>query len=500
MNIKNDDKKEYLISSNSDISYQSNLIKTQFNLNDCLELISEKPIYQLRTLIMLLLTWGYVPIVAMLPFFFNEVPYLCSKREISEPYKPCTAETICNTDYSKLIDSSHFNEITWSRDFKLVCDRAFLKYLISSAYFIGMMVSSLITPTLCDRYGKKYVLTLNMSLFVLNYIFVLMISDGVYLILLTFVSGYIYTGISIPAFVLNYEFYTTKTKNILSSLIGCSFPIGALLQILTFYLFRNWRYNIIVGLGLYLVLLYFSKLIYESPNYLIRLSKKDDLMNCLYGVARANSSLSKLENYLNSVTFDNVFKITTKEENTKKNTLCDIFKDHDSRLKILLISTSWFTCSIIAWGNMMNIKNYGTDIYFNSLCMYIGACLSAAVSSQLLNKFGNNKTEIFFYTITLIANLGLIISTNDMTKSLFVFLSSFSTFAIGSTNYLYTAELFISEIRVHALATGSLCNRIGGFLSPFVVGYFTKPTYIFCILCLLSIASLLLLNKNFKQN
>jgi MFS family permease len=494
MNV-NQDEKELLIplltTNNEEISTNH-----LFNLNICLEIISEKPIYQLRTLLMLLLTWGLVPIVIMLPYFFDEVPYLCSNKATQEPYIPCTQLTICSSDYFRLIDPA-YNEVTWSSDFELICDRDYLKYLIGSAYFVGMIVSSFITPGLCDKFGKKKVLVSNMLLFVLNNLFVLTISDGAYLILFTFIAGYIYTGISIPAFVLNYEFYTPKTKNILSSIFGCSFPIGALLQILIFYVFRNWKYNIIISLVLYIIVLIFSYKIYESPNYLIRLSKREDLINCLNGVAEANCSVTQLNNYLSSVSLDHLFKNNKKEEHVKKYTLIDVFGSLENSTKIILISVSWFTCSMIAWGTSLNVRSYGSEMYFNSTCMYIAACLSIATSSRMLDVFGNNKTEIIYYLITIIANVGLSFSQNCLIKSLCVFLTSFCTNAIGSINYIYTAELFISELRVHSLAVGSLCNRIGGLMSPFVVGYFAHPPCLFFVLSFLTICGLLILNKQY---
>lgn len=42
---------------------------TNFNLEDCLKVIDDKGYYQIRTVIMLAILWGFVPVIAvLLPF------------------------------------------------------------------------------------------------------------------------------------------------------------------------------------------------------------------------------------------------------------------------------------------------------------------------------------------------------------------------------------------------------------------------------------------------
>jgi MFS family permease len=77
---------------------------------------------------------------------------------------------------------------------------------------------------------------------------------------------------------------------------------------------------------------------------------------------------------------------------------------------------------------------------------------------------------------------------------LLLFLSAFCTNAIGSINYIYTADLFFVDERVAAVGFGSLMNRFAGVFSPMVIAYFHYPTNVFAVLCIIAIIALIILN------
>jgi MFS family permease len=463
-----------------------------FNLQDCLRLIYGKGIYQTRNLFMLSTLWGFVPIiVVLLPFFVLEPEFLCrNKNDPMNTFLPCTVETVCDEDnYERII--SPLNEVvTWVNDFDLICTNRYLIYIISSSYFVGMILSNLLTPRLCESYGRKPVLQFYMVVYILNNIFIMFVTYNKFLLIYSFVSGCIYTGVSIPTFVLNFEFQIKSTKNLYSSILNCSFALGALTQIGFFYFFKSWRLSLSVGLMLFILILFFSYTIMESPSYLVQHNKTAELFSCLEYVAKINGTEKRLKKYTERIEYIEIPKGQLSEH---KFCMVDILKDSETRVTMLLVGSSWFNYAIIAYGTLFNIRHYGNNIFINGLSAYLANVVSIMISNILLNRFGYNKSMMIYYFLCFLSNISISIVHDTHLRYVFLFVNSFCTGAIGSINYIYTADLFNNEYRVSAVSCGSLINRLAGAISPFVVGYFVQPTWAFAVLCLFAIACLFIL-------
>lgn len=477
----------------------SEIENSAFNLENCLTVINDNGYYQKRTLAILSLLWGLVPIIAVLLPFFTIYPiFLCrSTDEYDDTFFICDEESLCDPDIERII-SPKTPSRTWINDFDLICENNYLTYLIGSFYFIGMIVSNLTMPTYCGKYGRKPVLVFNMILFIANNAFIMIISYNKLLILYAFLSGFVYTGIAIPAFVLNFEYITKTSKNTFSSILNSSFSIGAILHVIVFYLFKSWIISLTFGLVIFITLLYFRNTILESPTYLIEKGKTDILIENLKTVAHLNGTSGNLKKYLEQhSTFP---KIEVKNENMKSSML-DIILYKEYQFKMLLIGISWFSTSIITYGTLFNIKQYGSDMLLNAVVLYSAGIISILSSSQVLNSFGCQNTLIFYYSISLASNLLMTIikDPGNYLIRFLLFLSSFSICATGSVNYIYTADLFDSRMRVSSVSLGSLINRVAGTISPIVAAKFYLPTMWFSVLSGIALFAIIRLGKLLKD-
>lgn len=477
-------------------SLLSNNERKTFEVEDCLSAINDKGLFQIRTLAFLSCLWGFVPVISvLLPFFTIHPQYECRVKEHPNgmTFHPCNKEMICDEEFEVRV-SPYNTYKTWIQDFNLTCENEYLIYLIGSIYFFGMIVSNLITPRYCDKYGRRPILFINVALYITNNVFVMLHSYNKLLLLYSFVSGFIYTGISIPAFVLNFEYTTKSSKNLFSSVITSAFSIGAVFQILIFYVSHQWKVSLSCGVVAYLiVLLNYSKVL-ESPSFLIANGNNEKLLECHKIAAEVNGKLDKYYEYVNSHPVKDF--VPQKEDSvSRKGSLLNLLLDQDTSKTMLSVSVSWFCNATIAYGTLFNLKQYGTNIYVTGWTLYSACIVSILFASVVSKKFGCRVSLLLYYSINAGSNFcitALYFSNVDadikaVLVRIFLFLSSFSISAIGSLNYMFTAEQF-KDSKVSAISLGNMTNRLGGVISsPLVGNTFVQPTLVFTFLGLVSI-------------
>ena len=177
--------------------------------------------------------------------------------------------------------------------------------------------------------------------------------------------------------------------------------------------------------------------------------------------------------------------------NYKPNGMFSILLSKKDLRKLILIATSWLSVSIITYGTSLNLRKYGSDLTLIGITYYLSNSISTLLSSILLQKFGFKKASIIYNSLCLISNLILVFKSGQQSilVKLLLFISGFSSSAIGSLNYIYTADLFSCDSRISALSFCSLVNRIGGILSSFIT-QMSFPTLIFSFLSAMSISSI----------
>lgn len=499
MNIKHS-LKFYSISMITDKSHHE---IEPFNIEDCLITINDKGYYQIRTLIILSTLWGFVPIIAvLLPFFTLHPAYLCKVRneDISD-FKSCNYETICDPYFEFKVNKKDDTYQTWINDFELTCGSEYLIVLIGSLYFSGMIFSNLIIPSVCTKYGRLPVLKFIIMLYIVNNLLVILFQEINLLLIYSLIAGFIYTGISIPAFVLNFEYTTKKSKTLFSSIINSSYSIGAMIQIGVFYYIKNWRISLMINIVIFIFILINTNKIKESPSYLMINGKSKELLDKFEEIATLNERKDQLSLYMayhhitNEV--DNPNHKNINMDKKSNNILGFLSSDEDRRL-FLAVGLSWFVNSQIQYGTVFNIKKYGSNIFINGISIYTASIVSIMLSSFVIDLYGLKTSLLIYYTINFIAN-GMITLVHIFEYNIIIgnipcyfllFLSSFSTSAIGSLNYIYTAELFKNKNMITAISLGSLINRFAGILSP-LISQVAHPTLIFTILSCLTITVLI---------
>ncbi|XP_054272511.1 organic cation/carnitine transporter 2-like [Macrosteles quadrilineatus] len=434
----------------------------------------------------------------------NHVPHECLR------YQPLSAavvnnQTVCSADMfnqnvTVTCDEWVFSEPTKTigTDFEILCpeDQYKLTFLSSVCVipgFIGIPLAGLIS----DRVGRKTVLVCGcvflavtgvIRSFSVNYTMSLIMEclDG-------FMAGAVYS----PAFILGLETLAPK-KRLLGSLLICVyFALGEVVLALVMWAMADWRLMLralyIPSLLLVLILWFLP----ESVRWLHTQDRVDDIEKIFGRMAKMNNTEDKLPSVLSQLRnahtqerqkpkTNRAVRKSTKTQPT--NGGFEIPYHHVSIHRPRLVMASIFS--------YYGISQYTT--LFESSNRYVSFVLVSLIEVPayvaslwlpdwpLLGRQGTTAWSFFLCGVTCF--LLMVVSKGQVVLGVFLFLTSkFASTLTLTVLYVYTAEVFPTELRQTLLACCSMVGRVGSILTqqtPLISMYF-NPMILFSLVSIM---------------
>ncbi|XP_054273464.1 solute carrier family 22 member 4-like [Macrosteles quadrilineatus] len=434
----------------------------------------------------------------------NHIPHECLR------YQPLSAaavnnQTVCSADiFNKSAtvscDDWVFSEPTKTigTDFKILCPGDLWKLtLISSVFvlpsFIGIPVAGLIS----DRVGRKTVLVCScvflavtgiIRSFSVNYTMSLIMEslDG-------FMAGAVYS----PAFILGLEILAPQKRLLGSLLINVYFALGEVVLALVMWATADWRLMLRVLYIPSLLLVLMHWLLPESVRWLHTQDRIEDIEKIFSRMAKMNNTEDKLPSVLsqlrNAHTQDKSLKPPEQSEKAPKaSRLTTVLKSRIIMGRFIALAFCWMASIFSYYG----ISQYTT--LFESSNRYVSFLLVSLIEVPayvaslwlpdwpLLGRQGTTAWSFFLCGVTCF--LLMFVSKGQVVLSLFLFLTSkFASTLTLTVLYVYTAELFPTELRHTLLAFCSMVGRVGSVLSqqtPLISSYF-DPMILFSLISIL---------------
>eukprot|EP00106_Octopus_bimaculoides_P000524 XP_014767966.1 PREDICTED: solute carrier family 22 member 6-like [Octopus bimaculoides] len=345
----------------------------------------------------------------------------------------------------------------------LVCGKAGLAELTQTLYAVGGVVGSLSMPYFSDTRGRKPIL-------VLSGILTLIVSVGssfspnyVVFAVLRGLEGIFIQGLSVSCFTIMLEHFPVSSKTLMCGLTGvvwgsCVVPFGPIA-----YLFRNynWRINNIVFSATHAIVFFQFWFLEESLRWVVtngfverskKIIKRASKYNGVdFDRIWGNNMMSSLIPLVNS---DNRKGTPSKEDLTQQAEIKEegfhtIFQDPLARRITIIIfligNYIRFLCLIVAsYGDIKDrLQRRSTMALFQCLS---GASLLCAV---LVNNFGEGS-KILSIINTVCSMMGM-----------------FGISASYCVIWLYTPEVYPTNLRNIGLGFLTLCGSIGSMISPF---------------------------------
>ncbi|XP_031628549.1 organic cation transporter-like protein isoform X2 [Contarinia nasturtii] len=371
------------------------------------------------------------------------------------------------------------DEINVQTEFNIHCEDSYKLALIGSANTIGRFIFLPITGILSDKFGRLRVVLISMlccSVFGLIKSFSI---DYAMYIVLEFLEGTANTCIYCGFFVLAIEWVSSRYRALGIALIGTTFSLGEmLLGFLAMYI-HNFRYLLRVLYAPGLLVVFYFWLVPESVRWLLITGRIDRAIKTLQRIARVNGkTLSEKSIEVLRLQYPSGAKQNSHLSNEEKNgENLSIFQQMKlvvaSRklgLRLLNCGYLWATCCFCFYGlSLISTHIPGANRYLSFIIVIAVEIPGAILGAMSTNKFG--RKNLLFYSLTLSGVSILIAPWIPKDKSLIVLIlfmlgKSSITFAFKVV-YVFTAELYPTNIRGTIMNSCSMIGRIGAVLATF---------------------------------
>ncbi|XP_021368680.1 organic cation transporter protein-like [Mizuhopecten yessoensis] len=454
-------------------------------------------------------------------------------------YHQCSIDVFNNGSNSTLVTSTDCvsgykydfrHDASIVTEWNLFCDGGKASELAQTIVILGQGIGSAIFCSLADLYGRKPVhIICHVVLFCVALGIAWAPNPAVF-IGLRFIIGTMQAGTGLTVNVAALESLPVNSRYLWNIADSVCFTAGCILVALVAYVFRDlpWRYMQIafaVGSAYSLFEYWFLE---ESLRWLLANGKKERAEKIIRMAARMNgkdfdsvikaasTKANEMEAFLakpasippeeNSLTAEmdiinnsNDDKIIHNDRKPEKYNALTIFKHKRILFNSLIIWYTWTINSLVYYALFLGSTSMSGDRYINYSLMALVEYPATAAHWYSVKRFGRRKSCIIFHTI---AGVSLAVSTvcrtyqDDVTalgtvSLVFNFIGKFGITASFNTIYLYTPELYPTNLRSVGLGLASTSSRMGGMLAPFAgsVAFVIiwLPGAVFSVMCLIAV-------------
>ncbi|MHB1302685.1 MAG: MFS transporter [Acidiphilium sp.] len=335
---------------------------------------------------------------------------------------------------------------------------------VAAAAVVGMLVGSLLFGHLTDRLGRKAMYLLDLIFFVV-FAALTAVSQNVWeLLIFRFLLG-VGIGADYPiSTTLLAEFVPAKRRGSFVATLGATWFLGAMCAYIAGYLLLPlgpdaWRWMMVVGALIAVVVIVLRAAIPESPRWLAARGRTDEASRVLVALGAAAGT-----------------RPAAQAAGTMKWT--DMFAGPLLRLTIF-VSGFWFCYDVAFYGISIYtptiLKSFSVG---SSAAAYLGSAIvamlglvGALIGVSLVDRWGRRPLIIFAFggLTVLLAVLALVPHPAlAALVMLFGLATLFANMGPGVLDFVYPTELFPTGVRAGATGFGTAVSRVGAILSILV--------------------------------
>ena len=348
-------------------------------------------------------------------------------------------------------------------EFGLVCQEEWQVPFSQSVFFAGVLVGAMFYGWLSDVWGRKNTFLLGLAEVVVCGLASAASNSITMFTALQFFTAMGQVGLFQTAFVLGVELVGPSKRVLCGIVIEYFFVLGELYLALVAWYFQHWRY---IQLAVVLPgVLFFSYyfILPESVRWLLLKKKYNQANLILQTVASRNKT--------NLPSDDEMEEFKKQEESVIEHNenLLDLMKRPKLVFRLVITFLNWFVITMIYYGLSMNAASLAGDVFINfallSLCEIPGYTISYLTMTWLGRRFSLSSSLLVGGVSCLISSL---MSHNPTVSTMFFLLGKFGATAAFGTVYLYTGELFPTQVRSVCVGMSSMVGRLGAIVSPYI--------------------------------
>lgn len=392
----------------------------------------------------------------------------------------------CSNGFTYATDMGNTIVSEWD----LVCDRLALLSTVQGSYMGGVFVGCIFWGWASDKFGRRPSILVASALQIVSTIITAFSVNYMMFIFFRFLVAFSVSGVFECGFVLVAEIVGPKIRTHFGILTQFPFGVGASLLPAVAYFIRDWNHlQLAMSIPCVLLVSYYW-FIPESPRWLVSKGRLQEAMFIVKKGAKMNKKLLPSDDELIDM-FEKMYEHAKEEEDaqpvvSKADQIKDVFKElgmllktPEMRKRTLNMFYSWLVVAMVYYGLSFNTKHISTDIYIPLFISGFVEIVATVVIIPALSYFGRVKV----YAGTFIMGgacciaVAIILFATDSLVVLTVTLAMIGKFLIAGTfalAYLYTAELFPTNVRNVAVGAASTFARIGSMSAPYIVDLLGK--------------------------
>uniref|UniRef100_A0A1B6D578 Major facilitator superfamily (MFS) profile domain-containing protein n=1 Tax=Clastoptera arizonana TaxID=38151 RepID=A0A1B6D578_9HEMI len=440
------------------------------------------------------------------------VPYTNNQKSSCERFKPvaennstCLAPNFMRNVTEKCEDyvfEDSSNSIV--TDFDMICEdndwkRTSIGSINNVAQFIGLPFAGFIS----DRFGRRTMLVtvtvLSAIMGVLRSFSVSYVMFAVFEFCDALVGGNIYSA----CFILGLEIVGPKKRMFGSIVLSCFFCIGEALLGATMWYFKDWRIllRVIYTPGLFIII--YAWIVPESIRWLVTKGFNKKAVEIVRKIAKVNNRNlpEQVANDLESmppkgeVTLNKESDTKCKTEATykpgaqKNSAFSKVFKSKPLLLRLINCSFCWMANTLVYYGLSLNSISVGGNRYYNFILVSLVEIPAYVITMIFTEHFGRRISLCGSLVVSGAACIAFyFVETDMLTARLVLYMTGKLAITMSFTViYIYTAEMFPTELRHSLLATCSMFGRIGSMIAPQtpLLATYVEPLTVFGMVSLL---------------
>ncbi|XP_075136609.1 solute carrier family 22 member 20-like [Leptodactylus fuscus] len=353
-------------------------------------------------------------------------------------------------------------------EWDLVCDLRPMRQMAQSVYMVGVLLGGAIFGGLSDRFGRRTILIWSyMQMSVAGSLVAFLPNFPCY-VFFRLISGMTFSSVLLNTLCLMLEWMPVKGRTLAGTFIGYVFTSGQMVLSGLAYAIRDWRWlQFSVTAPFYLFFIY-SWFLQESGRWLILNKKTDQALTNLRRVARLNG---KLDEGLKMTKEEVIAEMQNEISNRKSShSILDLIRTPGMRRITGCLMMVWFSTSFAYYGLAMDLQKFGISVYLVQFCfgaIDVPAKFVAALTMSYVGRRVTQGTFLILAGAMIIANIFVPVDMRVLRTALAALGKGFCASAFMCA-YLYSGELFPTEIRQTGMGFSDMNARVGSVVAPVI--------------------------------
>jgi len=355
-------------------------------------------------------------------------------------------------------------------EFDMGCKPKIFYSLPSFLIMAGSIFLAIPFGEFTDRYGRKMGIVLTGMVTGISGMVVAFAPNNIAFLVGMPFHGAGRAGLYSILFVHTMEAVSIKHRTKVGILIGIPFALGEAWTGLLAFLTRDWRYlQIALSVPALLILSYYW--IYPESLRWLANRKKNEAYKMVEDICKKNNldiPKSKMDMFEENATeMDSVDKTEPKENRS----FLKLVLDSRMRRTSFILFFQWFSCVMMYYGLSFHSGNMKGNLFVDFTSSMLIEIPAITMSYFIVTATGRKGGMIITYVMAGVccATAALLPETWGSSIYYTTLFGKSGAAAAYFVLYMYTSEVFPTEYRAVASGTCSMCGRVGGILTSFVV-------------------------------